>query len=521
LTGTALPAAVADAAGGLPISDAGGLPMDDIVQLNATAQANLEDQYDTTGLTGDTFPSTQSQLSSIANVGSAINKSASTYILTTGTQSANTYTATEALDGTRHEHTDAAGEMELYYEFSIGAGTPSSCQITGYIFSANDSIPVYGYDWEATAWVQIGTLAGSSASNNVNSYDMFVNMVGSGANAGVVRVKLHATSGLTTATLAIDQIFVAFSQSSVSSLDAVYFDSNASNTGTTSIDGVPGNPVSSEAAVNTLLAARNLYSVSVALESSITFATSHVDEIWGGPHWTLALGVQDVSGSHFVGADVTGTATASVDPIDFDSCNIGTSTLPQFHMKDCDYNGTVTFGEAGDYLISHSHSSIAGPTTPIFDMGAAIDDVNFSVSNWHNGIEIRNLNNTGADLFSISGIGQIIYAASCSGTVYQRGDWTVTNTGGVTITADDNTTNIDSLITELDTATGEPGQEAPGVSVKRGKKIDYLYKAFRNKGTQTATEQKIYADDGTTVDQKSTVSDDATTYTKGEFGTGP
>ena len=53
------------------------------------------------------------------------------------------------------------------------------------------------------------------------------------------------------------------------------------------------------------------------------------------------------------------------------------------------------------------------------------------------------------------------------------------------------------------------------------KKIGYLYKAWRNKSDQTATLQQLYADDAATVDQKATVSDDATTFTKGEMGTGP
>jgi hypothetical protein len=67
----------------------------------------------------------------------------------------------------------------------------------------------------------------------------------------------------------------------------------------------------------------------------------------------------------------------------------------------------------------------------------------------------------------------------------------------------------------------EPGQEAPGATVSLAKKIGYLYKFLRNKLTQTATELKVFADDATTVDQKSTVSDDGTTYTRGEIGTGP
>lgn len=67
----------------------------------------------------------------------------------------------------------------------------------------------------------------------------------------------------------------------------------------------------------------------------------------------------------------------------------------------------------------------------------------------------------------------------------------------------------------------EPGQEAPGATVSLAKKIGYLYKAFRNRVTQTATEMKLYADNGSTVDQKATVSDDTTTFDRGELGSGP
>lgn len=84
--------------------------------------------------------------------------------------------------------------------------------------------------------------------------------------------------------------------------------------------------------------------------------------------------------------------------------------------------------------------------------------------------------------------------------------------------ADVNTEVVDAL--NVDTYA-EPGQEAPGATVSLVKKIGYIYKAFRNKFTQDATTAKLYADDGTTVDQKSTVSDDATTFTRGEMGTGP
>lgn len=65
-----------------------------------------------------------------------------------------------------------------------------------------------------------------------------------------------------------------------------------------------------------------------------------------------------------------------------------------------------------------------------------------------------------------------------------------------------------------------PGQGAPTLTPTLEEAIMYLYKQFRNKETQTATQGKLYANDGTTVDQLSTVSDDGTTFTKGKVGTG-
>lgn len=67
----------------------------------------------------------------------------------------------------------------------------------------------------------------------------------------------------------------------------------------------------------------------------------------------------------------------------------------------------------------------------------------------------------------------------------------------------------------------EPGQGAPAATASLVAKIGHLYKAARNKKTQTATTFSLFADDATTVDTKSTVSDDGTTFTFGELVTGP
>lgn len=67
----------------------------------------------------------------------------------------------------------------------------------------------------------------------------------------------------------------------------------------------------------------------------------------------------------------------------------------------------------------------------------------------------------------------------------------------------------------------EPGQAAPAATATLAAKINYLFKAWRNRHTQDATTYKLFADDATTVDQKAAVSDDATTFDRGEIAAGP
>lgn len=88
-------------------------------------------------------------------------------------------------------------------------------------------------------------------------------------------------------------------------------------------------------------------------------------------------------------------------------------------------------------------------------------------------------------------------------------------------------TDIDAILVDtgttlalLDDPRTEPGQGAPPVNPDLATKIDWLYKAWRNRKTQTATEFALYADDGTTKDQEAAVSSDGTTLVVGEMTTG-
>ena len=75
---------------------------------------------------------------------------------------------------------------------------------------------------------------------------------------------------------------------------------------------------------------------------------------------------------------------------------------------------------------------------------------------------------------------------------------------------------------ELATTTyAEPAQGTPPATTDLRSKIGYLYKAWRNRTTQTATLYRVYNDDATTADHKSSFSDDGTTADRGEVATGP
>ena len=77
---------------------------------------------------------------------------------------------------------------------------------------------------------------------------------------------------------------------------------------------------------------------------------------------------------------------------------------------------------------------------------------------------------------------------------------------------------VDALATD---AYAEPTQGAPAATTTLAAKVNYLYKAWRNRTTQSATTYSLYADDAVTVDQKATVSDSGTVFDRGEVATGP
>lgn len=423
---------------------------------DSAAADNLESQYDGTGLSGDTFPATQSQLSGLANVGSAIHRPAASYVLTTGTQTAHTYDKTAALDEVRHTHTDTAGAIDYYYEFNIGSGTASSTLITGFVTGSNDDVDIYGYDWVAAGWVQIGNISGSSSTDNqVNSFDLFVDMVGSGTDKGKVQVRIYKASGLSTATVAIDQIFVAYNQGADGyDLGMIWYDDTATNTNTVvGVDGTSTNPVSTEAAVNTLIASTGLNRVNVAPGSAYVLEAD-IDKCYmTGRNWTLALAGFSIASAYIENANVSGIAAGATTPF-FKECSIGNVTIPPSAMDRCGYMGTVTVGSAGDFFIIDGFSQVSGASSPVWDM-AAIGASNVSIRRFGGGHSVTNIA-TGDVISAEATVGGTLTVNGTGGEIHPRGMWKgVTDSSGALVSITDSAISLTNINVECDTAISD------------------------------------------------------------------
>jgi len=430
---------------------------DSAAGLSATARSNLEDQYDTTGLTGDTFPATQAQLDQLTVAGAAVHVAATAapggFTMTTGSE-VNDEDSTQALDGTRHELSDSAGTLDCYYIFDIGGdGLPTSATIKSVINSTNDTFGIYVNTGSSgtPVWSQRGTITGSGSSNNItNTVDLFLGDTLSD-DVSAVWVRINGT-GLTSSSFDVDQIFVSKSvvNRTVGYADgAVWIDTNASNTNTESyVDGTADNPVSTIAAANTIATNLGLKRFRVAANSSITFAASQENQQFSGEEWTLALGGQSIAGTQISGAVVSGVGTGTGHH--FLNSNIGNVSLEDGSMGWCMFTGTITLTGAGDSYWHDCYSGVAGSGTPVVDFGALVGNSNLNVRRYSGGLQIDNKDATGTDLMSLEGNGQLVVSASSGGAISLRGNFKVTNTGGATITYDDNSQGIKDIETDTD-----------------------------------------------------------------------
>ena len=366
----------------------------------------------------------------------------------------NTYTATSSVNGSYHTITHSANAIDIVYQFLIGGGTsPVSVTWTGYLTSGNDTITFSVWNHVGAAWESMATQVGQAGTTNVvKNIPLYARHEGtSAAELGKVYVRLHCTAQ-SLPVLQTDQLYVSYSVTSRSvgyAQGAVWIDTNTGVAGTESfVNGVADNPVLTLADALTIATDNRLRKFEVGNGSALTLASTTANKVFEGHEWTLALGGQNIASSMFIDASVSGTGTGAA--AEFETCEIGAVTLAPCFVHRCALGGTVTIGSAGDYFFYDCHSSVAGTSTPVIDMGAAVGATNISLRRWSGGLTFNNI--ASGDIISLDAVsGGTVTLNGADGNVQVRGMVNVVDnrTGSFTLGT---TNNMDARFDTLDTA---------------------------------------------------------------------
>ena len=396
---------------------------------DTTAADNLELQYDGTGLTGDTFPSTQAQVGNIATGTSAIGANASGATITTGTETG-TYVNTQS-DGPLHIVEDAAGNTDFYYSVTLpGNGVLSAILWTGYIQSNADTVDLQFYDWGSASYVTERVLVGANGTTqSEESIPAVSGYTGTGANIGQVRFRFLSTTTTAVATNRLIFEYATNSQSVGYANGSVWLKTVGGTPGTEPfVNAVADNPGSSLAEVRQIADALNLGKITAVALSSYTIDDDYSTfDIGGVAHLMTASGAFNLP-SRTSDAAVTGTSTGTT-PASFIRCSfVGVFSYGgQIFCDQASLQGGII--STGDNLVA-LRNLLSTPGSYV--------DVTAGVNKTHllqgcGPIELRGL--TAGDVMYFAGDFDITLAASCTGgTVYFNGALSLTdNSSGVTL----------------------------------------------------------------------------------------
>lgn len=403
------------------------------------------------------------------------------YMLTTGTETANSHAQTRALDGIRHEHEDDGGIIDLYYEFLIGGtGRPVAVAFAGLLNGNNDLLKVYAKHWATDTWDQVGTLNGQNSEtvNILDQYDLLESHVGTGDDAGKVWLRYYGT-GLTDATLRVDSLHLAYSiVGSATGYEggAVWIDTTKGTAGAVrDVNGVADNPVRSLADARVIADLKKLSKFVVLPGSSLTLDEPYIGFSFEGVNFSIDLNDQDVSGTIITGADIHGNDSGTNDsPLHLHDCVLNTSSFGVIHAIHCELAGVITITQSGHYVFEKCFSSVAGIATPSLDVGETIIDTDFSIRNYSGGLQFNNLGQAGVDIVTFEGTGQYILDASCVGGIFAvRGNIEKTdNSGGAVTIYEDARVTISSIEAYLALKHGPLSWEGEGAVSADGSPFD-------------------------------------------------
>jgi hypothetical protein len=421
------------------------------VNGDATSAANLEAMYNGTGYLDDTAPSSRSQLLNLSVGSGGISTVATGVTIDTGGGTETlTYTATVQEDGSYHE-VAVATDIDFYYEFNVGAtGVPIECKWVGYVNSNNDNVEVYAYNYAGTAYEQISVIAGTTGAT-VQRLDFILTTshVGTGADLGLVRLRFESAGADIATVVATDRVLCEYTvvSSSLGFVNgSVWVDTNLGTAGTGEGVGTITVPSSNIDDAMTIAAANNLSDLHIAPNSAVT-PTGAVEnyEIFGH-EYTIDLNGQSFAGTYIQGASIL-ASTATGAGIQFEATIFDANvTLPPCVMRFCYWgNMTITAGSGGDYYFNDCRSRVSGSNSPTFNFSTGFN-VGLSVRSYSGGITLEAM--ASGDTLSLEGTGALTEGTCSGGSVSLRGAFKQNGITNITVTADDTTTDVVSILAD-------------------------------------------------------------------------
>lgn len=375
-----------------------------------------------------------------------------------GTVDGGTIANVDVADGSYYVLGDTTNAFDLVFEYKIPANTIAiAVEFEGYLTGSNDVATVQVYNHVATAWVSKATIIGKAVAT-ADNISVPLGAAKWSSSTGVVYVRF-VTSGQSTPTLYIDRCVVTYQSETIGYTGGfIYYDSGASNTDTNLyFDGTADNPVSSWAAVKTLLAAARLNKVDVVGTLTLD-STAEGIALIEAHRATLALGGQAIGGVEFLNfADITGTGTSTGARPVFTHSSLGDTsgvTLPPSFLRYCEIGITgLTFGSGGAWDFDHCHSGVAGPGAPLIDCDST-DNNTIGISDWLRGLTLSGLAandvvtaNGVFNTLTLNGADATVNVSGQTGTVTNNltGSPSVTETNSITLTSGNVNTNLKAI----------------------------------------------------------------------------
>lgn len=301
---------------------------------------------------------------------------------------------------------------------------------------------------------------------------------------------------------------------------SIHVDTVSGAAGTTDHEnGTLLNPSSVWADALTLAASLNLGGFHMHPASSITLTEDHANNVFRGESWTIATAGYDLSNSYVYDAFVNGgESTSDTQNANFTRCLIWSHTAGSAVFRQCAIANDFTLGESsGSYTLVDCFEA-SGQTQASIDFNS-LGNTQVQMDRFSGVIELKNM--AAGDVLNFYGNGGIIINANCAGGTINRmaGNFDVTDNANGNVTVTNEVARFDTVdVADAVWDETEAEQTAvPAANASFRDKLNWMFKRMRNKFTQTASTATLMADDGSTPDNTSAVSDDNTTATRDEW----